>query len=109
VVITTSIVASAGASMPAPLAIPPTVQPAPSCTACLATVSVVMIACAAALPPSSASSAPAAFTPASSRGVSSSGPINPVEQTRTSRAEIPVCRATSSAVLWVVAKPSGPV
>ena len=50
VVRTTSIVASCGASMPAPLAIPPTDQPAPSTTACLLTESVVMIASAAPLP-----------------------------------------------------------
>ena len=48
VVMTTSIVASAGASMPAPLAMPPTVQPSPWATASLDTVSVVMIAVAAA-------------------------------------------------------------
>ena len=47
---TTSIVASWGASMPAPLAIPPIDQPAPSTTACLLTESVVMIASAAAGP-----------------------------------------------------------
>ena len=47
VVSTTSIVASCGASMPAPLAIPPTDQPAPSTTTCLLTESVVMIASAA--------------------------------------------------------------
>ena len=53
VVSTQSIVASAGASMPAPLAIPPTVHPAGSVqTAVLATVSVVRIASAASMPPS---------------------------------------------------------
>ena len=52
VVSTTSIVASWGASMPAPLAIPPIDQPAPSTTTCLLTESVVMIASAAAGPPS---------------------------------------------------------
>ncbi len=50
VVMTTSIVASCGASMPAPLAIPPIDQPLPSTTACLLTESVVMIASAAACP-----------------------------------------------------------
>ena len=50
VVSTTSIVASWGASMPAPLAIPPTDHPSPSTTTCLLTVSVVMIASAAAVP-----------------------------------------------------------
>ena len=52
VVSTTSIVASWGASMPAPLAIPPIDQPAPSTTTCLLTESVVMIASAASWPPS---------------------------------------------------------
>ena len=51
VVSTTSIVASSGASMPAPLAKPPTLQPSPPKTACLGTVSVVMTARAAASPP----------------------------------------------------------
>ncbi len=45
-------VANDGASMPAPLAIPPTVQLPGWCSAtCLGTVSVVMIACAASSPP----------------------------------------------------------
>ena len=52
VVRTTSIVASAGASMPAPLAMPPTTNPSPCATACFGTVSVVMIASAATAPPS---------------------------------------------------------
>ena len=52
VVRTTSIVARAGASIPAPLAIPPTVKPGPSATAVLGTESVVQIASAAADPPS---------------------------------------------------------
>ncbi len=60
VVTTTSMVASAGASMPAPLAMPPTVQPSRPTTATLWTVSVVLIATAAASPPSGASPAEAA-------------------------------------------------
>ena len=60
VVMTTSIVASCGASMPAPLAIPPIDQPLPSTTACLLTESVVMIASAASWPPSAARAAYAA-------------------------------------------------
>lgn len=47
VVRTTSMVARPGASMPAPLAIPPTVQPSPPATAVLCTVSVVLMAMAA--------------------------------------------------------------
>ena len=52
VVITQSIVARAGASIPAPLAIPPIFQPAAEETvASLGTVSVVIIARAASSPP----------------------------------------------------------
>ena len=50
VVITTSIVASCGASMPAPLAMPPMLQPSASTADCLLTVSVVMMAAAASAP-----------------------------------------------------------
>ena len=102
-------VASWGASMPAPLAIPPTDQPAPSTTTCLLTESVVMIAWAASSPPSLASDSYAASAPAStwSRGLAS--PIRPVEQTRTSMAPMPSWSATRSATAWVVWKPSGPV
>ena len=45
------VVAMFGASMAAPLAIPPTVKPPPSTTASFRTVSVVMIAWAASAPP----------------------------------------------------------
>ncbi len=71
VVRTTSIVASAGASMPAPLAMPPTTNPSPWATACFGTVSVVMIASAATAPPSSESAACAARTPSSRRSAGS--------------------------------------
>ena len=109
VVRTTSIVASAGASMPAPLAMPPTTNPSPCATACFGTVSVVMIASAATAPPSPESAACAARTPSSSCSAGSGRPISPVEQTTTSEAPVPTRSATSSAVRWVVAKPSGPV
>ena len=52
VVIHVSIVAKDGAIMPTPLAMPPTVQPSRTTTASFATVSVVMIAVAAAVPSS---------------------------------------------------------
>ena len=61
-------VAIEGAIIPAPLVVPPMLQPASSvCTACFATVSVVMIAVAAASPAaaSAPSAAAAASTPAS--------------------------------------------
>ena len=64
VVITTSIVANAGAIMPAPLAMPPIVKPPTLISACLETVSVVMIAVAAAPPPLASSSVTATWTPA---------------------------------------------
>jgi hypothetical protein len=107
--ITTSIVASCGASMPAPLAIPPTDQPLPSTTASLRTESVVMIASAAAGPPSLDRAAYAASTPARSWSRSLLSPISPVEQTTTSRAPMPRRLATCSATACVVWKPSGPV
>ena len=109
VVMTTSMVASCGASMPAPLAIPPIDQPLPSTTACLLTESVVMIASAAAWPPSAESAAYAASTPASRAERSFLSPISPVEQTTTSIAPMPRCPATCSATACVVWKPSGPV
>jgi hypothetical protein len=109
VVRTTSIVASAGASMPAPLAIPPTLKPSRATTASLATVSVVRMALAAPPPPSPASSATARSTPASSPSRSSCSPISPVEHTITSTAPTPRLAATRSAVACVVWKPSGPV
>ncbi len=82
-------VASCGASIPAPLAIPPTDQPLPSTTTCLGTESVVMIAFAASAPPSPESRPTTASTPSSRfwRGLVS--PIRPVEQTTTSTAPQP--------------------
>src|SRR3954447_2388603 len=109
VVRTTSIVASDGASMPAPLAIPPIVQPSPRCTVVLGTESVVMIARAASSPPSSASPFTAAVTPGSSLSIGSRTPISPVEATATSIAPMPSSAARCSAVAWVSWKPSGPV
>ena len=106
VVRTTSIVASPGASMPAPLAIPPTRKPpAPTATDCFGTESVVMIARAASSAPETASSGTAASTPASSRSIGSRSPIRPVEQTATSPADSSSAIATHSAVAWVSWKP----
>ncbi len=102
VVRTTSMVASWGASIPAPLAMPPTVQPAPSTTACLLTESVVMIAAAASAPPSGSSASYAAETPASTCSRSFASPISPVEQTTTSIAPMSRWSATRSATACVV-------
>ena len=110
-------VASDGASMPAPLAMPPTVQLSAWCSAtCLGTVSVVMMARAASSPPDSppAISCTISVTPASTLSIGSRSPISPVEQTATSMAPVSVpqsdsAAATASAVAWVSWKPPGPV
>src|SRR5690625_1942336 len=112
VVRTTSMVASCGASIPAPLAMPPTRTPESVVrSAVLGTVSVVMIALAAA----ASGSAPAAsrvapvVMPASSVCIGRRSPIRPVEQTSTSWAETSSVAAKCSAVRRVSARPSGPV
>ena len=109
VVSTTSMVASPGASMPAPLAIPPTVNPGPATTTVLGTLSVVMMARAAAGPPSRASASWAASTPAVILSIGSSSPMRPVEQTAMSSASTPSRAATWPAVARVSAKPAAPV
>ncbi|CAM5304120.1 hypothetical protein SABIM44S_05382 [Streptomyces abikoensis] len=110
VVRTTSIVASPGASIPAPLAIPPTIQPSSLwTTAVLWTVSVVLIAMAALSPPCTDSAAAAFSIPGSNRSIGSRTPISPVEATATSPALWPRTSAAFSAVACVSWKPSGPV
>ncbi len=109
VVSTTSMVASCGASMPAPLAIPPMDHPSPSTTTFLGTESVVMIAVAASSPPVPFSAPWAASTPSRRFCRGLARPISPVEQTTTSRAPMPRRSATRSATAWVVWNPSGPV
>ena len=107
-------VASPGASMPAPLAMPPMVNSWPSASvpmnsADLGTQSVVMMAVPASGPPSALRAAAAASTPGRILSMGSCSPIRPVEQTKTSVAEMPSTSATFSAVLWVFWKPVGPV
>src|SRR3954463_4525174 len=109
VVRTTSIVARLGASIPAPFAMPPIVQPSRCCTVVFGTLSVVMIARAASGPPSSDSALAAAVTPAVSLSMGSRTPISPVLATATSIAPSPSSAAACSAVAWVSWKPSGPV
>jgi len=116
VVMTTSIVASPGASIPAPLAIPPIDQPAGAVTAdCFGVVSVVMMARAAERPASAdvessfCRARVASQMPAVILSRSSCSPIRPVEQTMTSPAETPRRSPTASAVAWVVWKPMLPV
>ncbi len=98
VVRTTSIVASPGASIPAPLAIPPTTQPPPSATAVLCTVSVVLIAIAAFSPPCADRPAAARPMPGRSLSIGSRTPISPVEATAISPAPQPRASAAFSAV-----------
>ncbi len=102
-------VASAGASMPAPLAMPPIVYPPGRWNAILATVSVVLMASAAARPPARDASARAASTPPSNGSMGSRSPIRPVEHTAISPAESASPAARRSADTCVSAKPSGPV
>ena len=102
-------VARLGASMPAPLAMPPTVTPSPEQLACLGTVSVVRMASAAAGPPDGDRSATALSTPASSGPSGKRTPMSPVEHTATSPAPTSSSRATCSAVAWVSPNPGGPV
>ena len=111
VVSTASIVAMFGASIPAPLAMPPTENPPPSTTTSFAWVSVVRIASAASAAagrepsraPASAGSAPR------SRSRSSGRPIRPVEQTRTCSASSPSTSASAEALALAAATPAGPV
>ncbi len=110
VVTTASIVARAGASIAAPFAIPPTLQPSPRATDVLATVSVVRIASAAAGPPS-ASSAGDGQRPRRAAAGPSAAARRSGRSSRPRRGQRR-CRApaaTASAVRWVSANPSGPV
>ena len=100
--------------MPAPFAIPPMMKPVVSITDSLATVSVVMIACAASTPPSPEREAKAASTPAASLSIGSRSPMSPVEHTPISAAPVSVpsavrSAATISAVRWVSWNPAEPV
>ena len=110
VVITTSMVARAGASMPAPFAMPPIAQWCGEWySAVLGTVSVVMIASAAAGPPSSDRSWVASSMPASTLSMGSRTPISPVEQTATSVTSAPIASAVHSAICRASARPARPV
>ena len=103
--------------MPAPLAIPPTFHLFAWCSdACFGTVSVVMIAYAASVPPEipPASSCTTSVTPGISLSMGKRSPISPVEQTATSIAPVSVpqllsAEATSSAVLCASWNPPAPV
>ncbi len=89
--------------MPAPLAMPATVKPSRFTTTVFGTVSVVMIATAAAVPPSVASPAVANCAPASNLSIGNRSPISPVEHTATESEATPSSSATRSAVATVSA------
>ena len=90
VVSTTSIVARPGASIPAPLAIPPTLQPSGLvCAACLGTVSVVMIARAARSPAASKQKRSPWQTSACSRSGPSSSSAEPGRSSRSTMEALP--------------------
>ena len=115
VVITASMVAMAGESIAAPLAMPPTVMVTPPTSkvaiASLATVSVVMMASAAERPASgvAARAAAAAGTPVVNGSIGMGIPIRPVEQTRTWLRSQPRASATSAAVPSATSRPGSPV
>ena len=103
-------VASPGASMPAPLAMPPTMKPAPTATACLGTVSVVMIARAASSPPADGEQRHGGVDAGQQRGPSAAARRSGrSSRPRRRRRRRPAPSPTYSAVAWVSWKPAGPV
>ena len=106
-----SIVAMLGASIAAPLAMAPTVNPAPFTSAVLGTVSVVMMARAAAAP-DSALPRRAATIPARCGSTSASGkgmPMSPVWQTRISCRCASIPLATAPQRRDAASRPGSPV
>ena len=111
---TASIVAMFGSSIAAPLATPPMVKVSPSSVVpvamvVLGTVSVVMIARAAAGPPFTARAAASAGMAGVIRSMGSGKPIRPVEQTRTSSGEQPSASAVRAHISSASALPAAPV
>ena len=111
VVSTASIVAMFGASIAAPLAMPPTMKPGPPMTVSLRPVSVVRIACAAAVPlaalplrPATRSMAPIRITP-----IGRVKPMSPVEHTSTSSGRHPSWAATRAHISSASSRPCWPV
>ena len=108
-----SIVAMLGRIMPAPLAMPVTVTVVPpirtSRDAAFATVSVVMMACAAVAQFDSFRSASAAGRPASIRSIGSGSMMTPVENGSTCSGERSSRRASAWQLWSARASPSAPV
>ncbi len=114
VVSTASIVAMFGSSIAAPLATPPMVNVPPSSVVpvsavVLGTVSVVMIARAAAGPPSSARAAATVGMAGMILSMGSGKPMRPVEQTRTSCGEQPSASAVRAHIVSASVLPAAPV
>jgi hypothetical protein len=109
VVTTASIVASAGWIIPAPLAIPPTTNPAPCAMDVFGPASVVRIASDAAGPPPGESVAAASSTPLTIFSIGSRGPMTPVERTTTSSVASPSSPAVCTAVATASSSPARPV
>jgi len=111
VVQTASMVAMLGASMAAPLAMPPTVKPEPTTTTSFGTVSVVMMARAAAAPASVPS--PRASTMVARRGstvsMGNGMPMRPVWQMRTCSSDAPMPPATAPHTRSAASRPGAPV
>ncbi len=97
--------------MAAPLAIAPTVNPAPSTVVSLRTVSVVMMAVAARSAPSrsTALASTSAGIPVSTGATGNGMPMSPVWHTRTSSARTPRPSPTSAHMRCAAAIPGAPV
>ena len=101
VMITQSIVAKAGASIPAPFAIPLIWAPKEFTVEIFGTESVVMIACAHSANESSLKFAATTSKPLKILSIGKNSPIMPVEHTNTSADECCKSEATCSALLCV--------
>ena len=102
-------VAMFGDSIAAPFAMPPTTKPSPSITTCLAWVSVVMIALAAASPPSVDRAATSAGTAAVMTSIGMGIPMSPVEHTRICSGATPSSDATAAHMASASSMPGAPV
>ena len=106
-------VAMSGRIIPAPFAIPVTVNSRPATVRRterpLGTVSVVMMARAARGQPSSVSAVSAAGSAATMRSTGSGAPITPVEKGSTASAHTPPASARAAQVRSASSSPRGPV
>ncbi len=109
VVRTASIVAMFGASIAAPLAMPPTQKPGRTTRLSLGTVSVVMMARAAAVPPWAERAAWASAAPPSTASMGNGMPIRPVEHTSTCSGGQPRARPAAPAIRSAWTRPVEPL